>query len=181
MGNKIARIILGIVIIAAILAGVYVILPGRYKSPLTAWFQSNFNSNYNSVVGPIKDATVPKHKDKTFDSIMTAATTSPAWTIKEISVDDAGNGMYEVYADGYKCTVTFENENTSDSMVTHTNAHVQLVFRVNKNGTEITMGDKEVKAGEKAYPDEINVDTYTYKKTDDSTYYQKTLDFLAGQ
>ena len=181
MGNKIARIVLGIVIACALLFGIYVILPGQFKMPLTAYIQSSFNSNYDPIVNTLKDATVPKNKERTFDASMKAATKNSAWTIKPIVTDDAGNGSYEVYCDGYKCTVTFEKDNNSDSMMTHTNAHVRLVFRVTKNGSEIKIGDKVVETGKKAYPDEIIVDTSTYKDSDDNTYYQKTLNFLAGQ
>ena len=181
MANKIGRIILGIIIFGGILVGIYFILPGRYKNPLTASIQSATNSNYDVIVNALKGSTIPKNKDKTFDAAMNAATVNPAWTIKKIAVDDAGNGAYEVYADGYKCTVSIENETNSDSMVTHTNAHVRLVFKINKKGNEITIGDSEVKAGSKAYPEQIEVDTTIYKKSDESTYYQKTLNFLAGQ
>ena len=180
MGTKIARFVIGIIIIAAVVVGIYFVLPGQYKNPITAVLQSATDSNYDTIVNTLKGSTIPKNKDVTFDKAMIAGTANPAWTIEKVSVDDAGNGTYKVYADGYKCTVTFENETNSDGMVTHTNAHIRLIFDVTKNGNEITIDKKTVTVGKEAKPTSIEVDTTVYNKDDKSTYYQKTLDFLAG-
>lgn len=182
MANKIGRIVLGIVILAAVVVGVYFILPGQVKNPLTAMLQSNFDGdNYTPITDALKNATIPKNKGVTFDSAMMSRTEHPAWTIKKIEVDDAGNGTYDVYADGYKCTVSMENETNDTGMVTFTNAHVQLVFHVTKQGSEIKVGDKVVEAGKPVEPAEINVATATYKKDDKDSYYQAALNVLAGK
>ena len=178
MGNKIARIILGIVIAVAVIAGVYFVLPGQYKNPITQTIQMKTNSNYNEIVDVLKKTTIPKNKEKEFGAVFEAAVGNPAWTIKEISVDDAGNGAYDVYADGYKTTISVENEDNSDGMVTHTNAHIRLIFHITKNGKEIKIGDDVLEPGKSAYPATIEVDETTYNESDESTYYQKTLDCL---
>ena len=180
MANKIGRIVLGIIIIAGILVGGYFLLPGQVKNPLTAMLQDMTDANYAVITGALKSATIPKNKGVTFENAMINKTEHPAWTIKKISVDDAGNGSYDVYADGYKCTVSMENETNDTGMVTFTNAHVQLVFHVTKQGSEIKIGDKVVEEGKSAAPSEVNVNETTYKSTDKSSYYQAALNVLAG-
>ena len=181
MANKIGRIVLGIVIIAALLVGIYYILPGQYKNPLTASIQSATNNNYSVIVDKVKASTIPKHKGVTYDSALNAKTRNLAWTIKKVNVDDAGDGLYDVYADGYKCTVTFENEATSDSMITQTNAHVRIVFQIQKKGSVLTINSKEIEKGSKCVPTEIHVNETVYKTTDDNNYFQACLDFFAGE
>ena len=177
MANKIGRILLGIIILAAIAVGVYYILPGSIKNPLTQTIQSNTNDNYAPIVDALKAATFPKNKGVTYDSKLSTQD-SNAWTIKEISVDDAGNGSYDVYYDAYKITVSVENSTNDTGMVTHTNAHVRLTFHVKKQGSEIKIGDKVVEAGKAAAPSEIDVAESHYTSSDE--YFQPILDCLAN-
>ncbi len=177
MANKIGRILIGIIVLAAIAVGIYYILPGNIKNPLTATLQSNTNDNYAPIVDALKGATIPKNKGITYDSKISVQD-SNAWTIKEISVDDAGNGSYDVYADAYKVTVSVENNTNDTGMVTHTNAHIRLTFHVNKNGSEIKIGDKVVEAGKAATPSEIDVAESHYTSSDE--YFQPILNCLAG-
>ncbi len=179
MANKIGRIVLGIVIVCAIIVGVYFVLPGSVKNPLTAWIQNETDSNYAPIVDALKGATIPKNKGVTFDSKVSIMDGN-AWTIKKIDVDDAGNGTYDVYADGYKVTVSMENETNDTGMVTFTNAHVRLTFHITKKGSEITIGDKEVVAGKAATPAELSVNETTYHSTDKDTYYQAALNCIAN-
>ncbi|MBO4862802.1 MAG: hypothetical protein J5517_00400 [Eubacterium sp.] len=179
MANKIGRIILGIIILAAAFTGIYFILPGSIKNPLTAKFQEMTDDNYSIIVDQMKQATIPKHKGVTYENAFINKTEHPAWTIKKISVDEAGNGAYDVYVDGYKCTVSMENETNDTGMMTFTNAHVQLIFHIKKQGNEIKIGDKVVEAGKNAIPDVINVAEATYNKGDKTSYFQGTLDVLA--
>ena len=180
MVDKIVKFILGILIGCAILTGVYFILPRQYKSPINAKYQEWFEPNYKPIVEYMKQAKIPKHKGVTYDAAM-SQTKNATWTIKKVSVDEVGNGAYEAYMDGYKCTVSVENDTNDDSMVTHTNAHVQLIFRFTKNGSEFKFGEKAVEAGKSVYPEQINVDEYSYYQSDTSTkYYKKTLDYIAG-
>ena len=101
MANKIGRIIIGIVVVCALAFVIYMVLPGQYKNPLKATLQSKTNSNYEDVVGKVKGSLVLKNKEFTYEDMMISATANPAWTMEEISVDDNGNGAYDVYADGH--------------------------------------------------------------------------------
>lgn len=178
MANKIGRIVIGIVVVVALVVGIYYILPGQYKNPIKATIQSKTISSYNDIVDTVSGCTVPNNKDKTFGDMMTSATGNPAWTIEEVSVDDAGNGAYNVYADGYKTTVSFENETNDDGMVTHTDAHVRIIFKVTKEGSDIKIKNKVLETGKQATPEEVQVDESSYKESDSSTYFQRTLDAL---
>ena len=180
MANKIGRIVLGIVILCAIAVGVYYILPGSIKNPLTASLQNMTDDNYAIIVDQVKATTIPKNKGVTYENAFINKTEHPAWTIKKISVDDAGNGAYDVYVDGYKCTVSMENETNDTGMVTQTNAHVQFIFRITKQGNELKIGDKIIEAGKTCTPSEVHVNETVYKSTDNTSYFQGTLDVLAN-
>lgn len=177
MANKIGRIVFGIIFLVVLVVVIYMVLPGSIKFPLQAKIQDSTDTNYATIVNTVKAATVPKNKKVTFEQMM-SCTDGPAWTIKKVSVDDAGNGMYDVYCDGYKTTVSWENETNDDSMVTHTEAHVRIIFHINKQGSEITIGKDVVEAGKVAYPDTLHIDDYDYNRTDDSSYYQRALNAL---
>ncbi len=181
MGNKVARILIGIAILAAIFVGGWMVLPGSIKNPLLASYQEKTDDNYSTVVGAVKASTVPKNKKVTFDSMMTGVSEDSCWTIEKVAVDDAGNGSYKVYADAYKITVAFENENNDDGMVTHTNAHVRLVFDVTKDGETLKIGKKEIGEGEIAHPTQVEVGEYVYIQNDpNSNYYQESLNSLCA-
>lgn len=182
MANKIGRIILWIVVIVGLAVVIYMILPGKYKNPLTAKIQDTIDGpTYKTLIGTIKDTTIPKNKKVTYDAAMKKSTEDSAWTYKKISVDDAGNGTYDVYCDGYNFTMTFEADDNDDSMITQTNAHVKLVFHVKKDGSTITVDSKEAVKGEKCTVSEVHVNETVYRPTDkDSNYFQKSLNSLAG-
>ncbi|MCR5213906.1 MAG: hypothetical protein K6E10_05785 [Eubacterium sp.] len=180
MANKIVRIIVGILIFCGIVVGAYFILPGSVKYPITQYLQSNFDTtNYNSVVNAVKASTIPGNKGITYESAMNGTCDGPSWTYEKVFTDDLGNGTYNVFVDGYKTTVTFESAD-SDGMITNTNAHFRVTFQVQKNGSEIKIGDKVLEAGKKAEPMKIEVANSTYLPTDDNDYFQKALDFFAS-
>ena len=62
MGNKIARVVIGILIACAVIVGVYFILPGSVKNPITAWLQNTTDDNYIVIVTALQNSKVPKHK-----------------------------------------------------------------------------------------------------------------------
>lgn len=178
MGNKIFRIIIGIIVVVAVFAVIWLVLPGQYKNPILATYQSKTNDNYDVVVGAVKNSLVQKNKKHTYDEMMLSATGNPSWTIEDMSVD--GNGSYIVYADGYKTTVSFENEENSDGMITFTNAHVRLTFNVTKEGDTVKIGKKVIEPDMQIAPDQIDVATASYNKTNDAVYFQAVLDALCG-
>lgn len=177
MGNKIARVVIGIVVACAVLVGVYFILPGSVKNPITAWLQNTTDDNYIVVVTALQNAKVPKHKKVSYQQMMESATENSAWTIEKVNVNDAGDGSYLVYADGYKCTVAMENE-VADNMITQSNAHVRIVFSIEKQGSTIKINNKELKDGKAADPSEVIVAEYDYKASEKSPYIQKALDSM---
>ena len=181
MANKIGRIILWIVVIVGLAVVIYMVLPGKVKNPLTAKIQQTIDGpTYNAIVDPIKNTTMPKNKKVTYDAAMKASTEDSAWTIEKVAVDDAGNGAYTVYCDGYNFTMSFESDENDDSMITQTNAHIRLIFNVTKNGSSITIDSKEVEPGKKCYASEVCVNEYHYTPQDKSnTYYQKCINTLA--
>ena len=178
MGNKVARILIGIAILCGVLYGGWMILPGSVKNPILAKYQEKSDDNYTLIVDALKATTVPKNKKVTYGAMMEGVSEDSVWTIERWSVDDAGNGDYIVYSDAYKVTVAVENANNSDGMVTHTNAHVRLVFDVHKEGDELKIGRSKIEAGKTATPSTIFVGEYVYGSSD--KYFQPTLDCLAG-
>ena len=183
MANKIGRIILWIVVICALVVGIYFVLPGQYKNPLTAKIQETIDGpNYNSVVGTVKATTIPKNKGVTYDSAMIKSTENCAWTMEKMAVNpDTGDGAYNVYCDGYKYTMSFEADENDDSMITQTNAHIRLVFHVSKEGSKITVDSKEAVKGEKCACSEVHVNETVYYPNDtENKYYQKALSSLAA-
>ena len=108
---------------------------------------------------------------------MENATDSPGWHVEKVFVDDVGNGSYDLFVDGYKCTVTMPSED-NDAMKTLTNAHVRITWHVQKSGTTYTIGGKEIEPGKKATPDQIQVQEEIYGKND--AYFQKALDAIAS-
>lgn len=180
MANKIGRILIGIVIVVAVFVVIWLVLPGQYKNPILATYQSKTNDNYDDLVGTIQKSLVLKNKKHTYEDMMLSATGNPSWTIEELAVDDNGDGSYWVYADGYKTTVSFENEENSDGMITFTNAHVRLAFNVTKEGEDIKIGNKVIEPDKQIGPDHIEVATATYNSSTDASYYQAVLDALCG-
>ncbi len=178
MANKVFRIIIGIAILAGIAIGGWMVLPGSVKNPILAWYQEKTDDNYAVLVDSVKAATVPKNKKVTFGAMMEGVSEDSTWTIEKMVVDDAGNGSYRVYADAYKVTVAVENALNDDGMVTHTNAHVRIMFDISKEGDKLTIGRKEIEEGKAASPVQIEVGEYVYGASDQ--YFQPTLDCLAG-
>jgi|GEM_PF-1167103 len=182
MANKIIRFVLAIVIVGALAFGIYTILPGQFKNPITEWVQEMFDEDAKEMVDALKSTTVVKHSDVTYDQMMLSATANPAWTVKKISVDsETGYGEYEVYADGYQCTIEMTSDTSTDSNKTLTNAHVRLVFQVTKDadGMRITGKTETLTAGKQTSPYMIQVAEEEYLRDDkESGYYQGTLDCM---
>ena len=182
MGNKVARILLGIVIIIGVIVGGYFILPGSVHYPIKQFIQSKTNDNYDKVIEPLKNASIPKNKGITFGEAFENNTDHSAWTIEESDVDEKGNGTYTIYADGYNITVGLEDMEQEDSIKTHTNAHFRCEFSVTKEGSTIKVGNKEIVEGKPIYPSYVDVEQDVYTSaTKTNNYYQQALDVLAGK
>ena len=180
MGNKVARILLGIAIAVGILVGGYFILPAKVHYPVKQFIQSHTNDNYEKIIEPLKKGAIPKHKKETFGEAFERNTDGPAWTIEESDVDDKGNGTYVVYADGFNVTVSLEDEENSDSLITRTNSHFRCTFNVEKQGAEMKVNGKKMEEGKPIYPTTIDVDQDSYLVSNTvNDFYQQCLDYLA--
>ena len=72
MGNRIMRIIFGIIIGIAALVVIYIVLPGSMKYPMQEWFQSTFQSSKHELAETYKKAKVPGY-NCTFGTMMEKA------------------------------------------------------------------------------------------------------------
>lgn len=181
MGNKVARILLGIIIACGILVGGYYILPAKFQNPITQFIQKQTNDNYDVLVNACKNGEIPKNKKVTFGEAFDERTESVTWLIEEFSVDEKGNGEYYVYGQGFNFTVALESNDNDDSLKTATNASYKVSFDVIKDGNTIKINNKEVKEGKPIYPTSIEVDQDVYSQTGADDYYQQCLNALAGR
>ncbi|MCR4845205.1 MAG: hypothetical protein K5865_00505 [Eubacterium sp.] len=180
MGNKVARILFGIIIAVGILVGGYFILPGKVHYPIKQFIQSKTNDNYDKVIDPLKKSIIPKNKEITYGEAFEKLDSS-AWTIEESDVDDKGDGTYTIYADAYNITVSLEGEDSDDSLITKTNAHVRCEFNVTKQGSEILIDNKPIDEKKGVSPTLIGVDETNYSKNGNDTFFQQCLDIIAHQ
>ncbi len=139
MGNRIARIILGIVIGIAALIGIYLVLPGSIKHPLQEWFQSTFQSAKHELAETYKKAKVPGF-DVTFGTMLEKAGDGSSWIVDVIDEsEDGSSGTYEVYAYAQKVDLALEPENGQDNQVNYSKAEIEIQFNVQKkNGSPVT-------------------------------------------
>ena len=180
MGNKVARILLGIIIAGGVLVGGYFILPGKVHYPIKQFIQSKTNDNYEMVIEPLKKSIIPKNKDITYGEAFDKLDGN-AWTIEDSDVDDKGDGTYTIYADAYNITVSLEGEDSDDSLITKTNAHFRCEFNVTKQGSEILVDNKPIDEKKGVSPTIIGVDETNYAKNAVDTYFQQCLDIIAHQ
>ena len=166
MFNKVMRVLIGIIIACAVLFGVYMILPGEYKNPITETVQGITKTWSKDVINDIKNAKVPNN-DITFGAMLDKFA-SPAWTIADDVTDDHGNGSMTVYGDVYRLTVAMKNQQ-ADNNITFTNVHVRLTFDVQRSNGKLTrLNLRTVTVGETEYGQE-------------SPYWQLALDSMAKQ
>ena len=164
MVNKILRVVIGIIIAVGLLIGIYIILPGKYKMPLTETIQGFTKSWSVDVINDLKNAKVPNN-DMSFGAMLSRYS-SPAWTIADDVVDDLGNGSMTVYGDTFDCTVAMASQMADDKNVTFTNAHVRLIFDVKRENGKLTKATlKSVMRNETEYGQ-------------DNPYYQLCLDSM---
>ncbi len=140
MGNKVVRVILGIVIVAAVLVGGYFILPGQVKWPLTSWFQMNFDSDAAMVIEKgkllkptqLEDRDPDFKVDNTLDELLRSNSTGSSWYAEVI---DKETGKYVLHGHGYKVTVQYVKQNNDDTSMHYTNDHIEIYVNATiKNG-----------------------------------------------
>ena len=178
MGNKVARVLIGIVIAVAVIVGVYFILPGQMKNPLKSFLQSTFNSDYKQIIESMKEAKIKGHKTVTYDEMMREDTSNVAWTVEKLDVDEAGNGEYFVYLDGYKLELELDNPLVDDKNKSYNRVHCRYWFRVKKDGSTLTVDKKEVTNDKGILPEQIEVENDMFHPDDSSNFYQDTIDTM---
>ena len=137
MGNRIVRVVLGIIIGIAALVGIYLILPGNLKYPMQEWFQKTFQSSAYEVSEHYMKTKVPK-QDITFgDMIANCSNGSSAWVCEVLSEsEDKSTGLYTLHAYAYKVDVSMEHENGQENLQSYSQAGVEITFEVEKKGKD---------------------------------------------
>ncbi len=132
MGNRIMRIIFGIIIAIAALVVVYLVLPGSMKYPLQEWFQSTFQSSKHELAETYKKAKVPGY-NCTFGTMMEKAGDGNAWVVETIDESDDGqSGTYEVFAYAMDVDLKLEPENGQDNQMNYSKITLEINFKVEK-------------------------------------------------
>ena len=133
MGNRLFRIILGIIIGIAALIGTYFALPGSVKYPMEEFFQKTFQEGKYAVAEYYQKQKVPKH-DMTFgDMIANCGKGSSAWVVETLDeADDKSTGHYFVHAYAYKVDISMEHENGQENMISYSQAAIEISFKVEK-------------------------------------------------
>ena len=132
MGNRVVRIVLGIVIGIAALVGIYLILPGNLKNPLLEFFQKTFQKDTYAVSEYYMKQQVPK-QDITFGDMIANCGDGSAWVTDVLQEsEDGSTGQYEVHAYAYKVDVAMDQENGQENLKNYTQATVEVRFQVKK-------------------------------------------------
>lgn len=132
MGNRVIRIVLGIVIALAALVGIYLVLPGNMKNPLIEFFQKTFQKNTYAVSEYYMKQQVPK-QDITFGDMIANCGDGSAWVTDVLQEsEDGSTGQYEVHAWAYKVDVGMDQENGQENLKNYTQATVEVRFNVKK-------------------------------------------------
>ena len=133
MGNRLFRIILGIVIGLGVLIGGFFVLPGSVKYPMEEFFQKTFQKEKYAVAEYYQKQKVPKH-DMTFgDMIANCGKGSSAWVVETLDeAEDKSTGHYFVHAYAYKVDISMEHENGQENMLSYSQAAIEISFKVEK-------------------------------------------------
>ncbi len=133
MGNRVARVVLGIILAIAVLVVVYMVLPGNIKHPLQEKIQSTFQKDKYEAVTYLKGVTVP-NSDITFEEMVKKAGGSEgSWVIEVANVSDDGkSGDYEIHAYLYKVDISMAQENGQENRKSFTQAAVDIQFNMTR-------------------------------------------------
>lgn len=136
MFNKICKVVLGIVIAAVVLFGVYKILPGQFSGVIHQFFQELTDKNAKKIIEVYSEANVPDHKGVTFKAMLVENGSNPSWYVEEVS---ESAGTYKVHANAYKVTLEMEKSDGGDSNKVYTRAHVEIVMDVTYSSEKATI------------------------------------------
>ena len=150
MGNRIVRIILGIVIGIGALAAIYFFaLPGSVKHPIEEFIQKTFSKDTYAVAEYYQKQEVPRREINFGDMIANCGGGSSAWVVETIDEsEDKSSGTYDVHAYSYKVDISMEHENGQENAYNYTQADLEIRFTVNKKGNEYVTTSYNVYVGE---------------------------------
>ena len=132
MGNRVIRVVLGIILAAAALVGVYFILPGSIKHPIQEKIQSWFMKDKYETVEYLKKQKVPG-SEHTFEEMINGCGSSGSWYIDNANVDEDGkSGVYEIHAFVTKVDISMSQENGQDNLKSYSQATVDISFSVRR-------------------------------------------------
>ena len=137
MGNRLVRIILGIVIGIAALVGIFFVLPGNLKNPMIEFWQKTFQKDSYAVAEYYQKQKVPKN-DITFgEMIANCSNGSSAWVVETLAEsDDKTTGQYTIHAYVYKVDISMEHENGQENALSFSQAAVEVRFDVKKTAKD---------------------------------------------
>ena len=165
MGNRIGRVVFGLILGIAALVVIYLVLPGNVKHPLQEWFQKTFQSKTYAVAEKYQKTLVPDH-DITFGDMMANVGSGSSWVVDVIDEDES-TGSYEVHAYTYKIDLRLEQENGQDNLRNLTQVGVEIQFDVSKKSDGSYVTSRYL----------VKVDD----QTQDDFYKKQILDSLVGQ
>jgi len=132
MGNRVIRVVLGIVLGLAALVGVYFILPGGIKHPIQEKLQSWFMKDKFETVEYLKKQKVPG-SEHTFEEMIYGCGDHGSWYIDVSNVgDDGKSGDYEIHAYVTKVDVSMAQENGQENLKSYSQATVDIQFNVTR-------------------------------------------------
>jgi hypothetical protein len=132
MGNRVIRVVLGIILAAAALVGVYFILPGGIKHPIQEKIQSWFMKDKYETVEYLKKQKVPG-TERTFEDTINGCGSNGSWYIDVANVgDDGKSGDYEVHAFVTKVDISMAQENGQENLKSYSQSTVDIQFNVRR-------------------------------------------------
>lgn len=135
MGNRIVRVIFGIILGIGALVGVYFALPGSIKHPLQEKIQGMFFSSQQQVADYYKNVKLPVEglEDMTFNQMLEGAGSSVAWVVSNAEEsEDKTTGTYDLTAYAYDVDISMAQENGQENRKSFTKAAVEIFFSVVK-------------------------------------------------
>ncbi len=124
MANKIIKGVIAVIIIAAVLVGVYFVMPGQVKFKINQFYQENFDDNAAKYITEYKAMKIPG-TDVTFDKAFENKAKNHSWYVEEV----VEGIQYKVHLNGYKMDIVYLQEDGSNSQH-FTNTHAEYTFDV---------------------------------------------------
>ena len=133
MGNRVVRVVLGLVLLIGAVIGIYFILPGSIKHPLQEKLQSWLKSDQYETVTYLKGIIVPGQEEMNFGDMVEYAGKHGSWVIEESDVgEDKKSGTYQIEAYIYDVDISMAQENGQENRKSFSQASVDIGFTVKR-------------------------------------------------